>query len=106
LSTCGVSGGSAYCWGDNRLGELADPRPLRATSPTQVSGNHAFASLIAGDKHVCGLTAAGAAWCWGGMGWGTNGDGSDSTATVPVPVSGQHVFTALYRGSNSVCGLD
>jgi hypothetical protein len=35
------------------------------TSPTPVAAGLTFASVSAGDWHICGLTPAGAAYCWG-----------------------------------------
>ena len=66
--TCGlVSGGAAYCWGQNGYGqlELGNLTNGRALAPVAVSGGRTFTALVAGDSHTCGLSSGGTAYCWG-----------------------------------------
>ena len=87
-----------------------------SVGPTLVAGGHTFTSLVAGDSHTCGLTAAGQAYCWGynsthnaaGMGdipTGQLGDSSALDRATPVPVAGGHTFTMLTAGAYHTCGL-
>ena len=82
--TCGIASatttpssdaGKAFCWGRNDVGQLGDGIAIGTDSPTPVlaSDTLTFASLRAGDDHVCGVTTGGALYCWGGNLAGKNG---------------------------------
>ena len=104
--TCGaIAGGDAYCWGWNRSGLLGDESTSVVSSvPVPVSGDLGFASVSAGGRHVCGVTAGGAAYCWGANGSGQLGDGSTFDSSVPVLVSGGLGFASVSAGSSHTCG--
>ena len=120
--TCGlVSGGTAYCWGNNGHGELGDgtsgvngDSSANHRAPVAVSGGRIFTALVAGGYHTCGLVSGGTAYCWGfnvfgqlGDGTGGNGDFADNSANrnAPVAVSGGRTYTALVAGTYYTCGL-
>ncbi|HJR49488.1 MAG TPA: hypothetical protein VJ794_00195, partial [Gemmatimonadales bacterium] len=88
--TCGVvSGGDAYCWGNDGLGQLGDGSgPPFTDVPSLVSGGHAFQAVSAGERHSCGLSPIGVARCWGGNQDGRLGDGNAPFGSgVPVEVA-------------------
>jgi alpha-tubulin suppressor-like RCC1 family protein/uncharacterized protein YjdB len=104
--TCGLTAdGVAYCWGDNRFGQLgtgsaggpdhcwvdATPTPYFpcSTRPVAVSGGLTFASISAGDEHTCGVTTSGVTYCWGANQQGELGNGTTTGSTVPIKVAGQ-----------------
>ncbi len=109
--TCGlVTGGTAYCWGDNEQGQLGlgsadiDPHPL----PRPVPGGLVFVSLTAGlGRHTCGLVGSGAAYCWGENAFGALGTGSTTPRSTPVQVLGDLAFAELKAGGfiGHTCGL-
>jgi alpha-tubulin suppressor-like RCC1 family protein len=109
--TCGIaSGGTAYCWGDNELGQLgigtSDIVPHAI--PARVSGSLAFVSLTAGlGRHTCGLTDAGTAHCWGENSFGALGDGSTTSRSSPIGVQGGYCFGILKAGGfiGHTCGV-
>ena len=109
--TCGlVSGGTAYCWGQNYKGQLGNSTGLgeellAQPTPTPVQGAPVLASLVAGGNHNCGLTSAGAAWCWGDNHFGSLSGTTDEISATPVLVSGGFAFTALGLGGGHTCGL-
>jgi hypothetical protein len=118
--TCGLSAdGAAYCWGSDdqrQLGSVAgavacqSPSTLvyRCTSsPVLVPGVPAFASLVAGKNHACGLTASGAAWCWGNDNYGQLGDGlrTFNNGNAPTAVLGGLSFSSLGAGVGTTCGV-
>lgn len=90
---CGLTeAGEAWCWGDNRFGQLgvsggsalcrhADgtfpcrPTPARAARPLR------FQALTAGGGHTCGLTEETALYCWGSNRAGQLGIGTFGGAT-------------------------
>ena len=106
LHTCGLTGdGTAYCWGENGVGQLGNGSYTRSSTPVAVSGGHRFASLVAGLDHTCGLTSAGTAYCWGGNSYGELGNGSFTNSPIPVAVAGGLTFSTLGTGAYHSCGL-
>ena len=103
---CGVTvAGAAYCWGDNRVGQLGDGTTANRLSPVRVAGDVAFAVLSVGFNHTCALTAAGAAHCWGDNRVGQLGDGTTANRLSPVRVAGDVSFAAVSVGFNHTCGV-
>ena len=103
---CGVTtGGAAYCWGGNYLGQLGDGSTTDRSAPVPASGGLTFTAVSSGFSHTCGLTTGGAAYCWGDNGYGQLGNGSTTNSSAPVPVSGGLTFTAVSSGQFHSCGL-
>ena len=89
----------AYCWGDNKFGQLGDGTGTDRSVPTAVWGNRRFRQISAGPKHVCAVKYSGAAYCWGRNPFGDLGDGTSELQRVrPVPVQGGLLFTAISAG--------
>jgi Regulator of Chromosome Condensation (RCC1) repeat protein len=66
LHSCALtSNGAAYCWGDNRFGNLGTGDTVSHFSAVPVAGNLQFTSLAAAATATCGLTASGLVYCWG-----------------------------------------
>jgi alpha-tubulin suppressor-like RCC1 family protein len=108
--TCGVAGGSAYCWGyTTLLGVGGAPAPdvcagsvPCAKAPIAVSGGHSFRPIIALDGNVaCAVASDDRAYCWGS---GHLGNGTADTSSVPTMVSGSLLFTSLVAGDGYHCG--
>ena len=109
--TCGISAGSAYCWGHySLLGLGASPAPEScsgpvacARTPFAVSGGRVFRPVVAVDGNVaCALGTDDQAYCWGS---GYVGNGSMG-ASAPTPVSGGLSFTSLgMSGDSGHCGI-
>ena len=109
--TCGISAGSAYCWGQYALLALgATPAPDSCTgvgacakTPFAVSGGRVFRPVVAVDGNVaCAVGTDDKAYCWGS---GFVGNGSMG-AGAPTPVSGGLSFTSLgAAGDSGHCGI-
>jgi alpha-tubulin suppressor-like RCC1 family protein len=120
-NVCGVAtGGAAYCWGDNVVGELGNGSTIISSSkPVSVAGGLNFRSVSAGRDHACGVTTGGAAYCWGDNEYGELGNGptadtlNDSTVTLgtansstPVAVARGLSFASLSAGASFyTCGV-
>ena len=123
-SACGITtAGTAYCWGDNGVGELGtgtttgpEECPLQggfpfacSTVPVAVTGGHTFTALEGGGLTICGVTPTGAAYCWGDGDDGRMGDGTIIHANpTPVAVAGGLSFQVVSPGTFMpylTCGL-
>jgi alpha-tubulin suppressor-like RCC1 family protein len=96
-----VTGGPAYCWGGNWLGQLGDGTTTNPTQPVAVAGGLVFQAISAGTSHTCGLTTEGAAFCWGADGYGA----TSARLTNPAAVAGGLAFRAISAGEDHACAL-
>ncbi|MEW5918175.1 MAG: PKD domain-containing protein [Gemmatimonadota bacterium] len=114
--TCALDpAGRAYCWGDNRFGQLGDGTTTRRTTPVLVTGGLTFVSIRAGGFHACALTAAGDIYCWGYNKQGQLGALSSDQcvyfqsypcSTTPIRVGNARRYMALDAGTLHSCALD
>lgn len=111
--TCALTGGIAYCWGDNSYGQLGDGTTTTTLTPVPVAGGLTFVALSAGFYHTCGITTANQAYCWGrntpnavqeSVG-GQLGDGTTASKSSPAPVSGGLFFQSISAGEVTTCGI-
>jgi alpha-tubulin suppressor-like RCC1 family protein len=65
--------GATWCWGDNSYAQFGDGGSVSSLTPRQITALPAFAQLIAGGAHTCGVTGAGAMSCWGANTYGQTG---------------------------------
>jgi Tol biopolymer transport system component/alpha-tubulin suppressor-like RCC1 family protein len=105
--TCGLtSDGAAYCWGVNDFGQVGSGgTAYYEFSPVPVAGGLTFATISAGSRHTCGLTADGTAYCWGDNTKGQLGDGTTTRQATPVAVVGGVRFATIEAGGGHTCGL-
>jgi alpha-tubulin suppressor-like RCC1 family protein len=86
--TCAlVSGGAAYCWGQNLQGQLGDGSTTNRSTPVAVTGGHSFRSLYAGGALTCGIATDGREFCWGLNQSGQLGDGTRQSRSTPTATS-------------------
>src|ERR1022692_700561 len=116
--TCALDGaGAAYCWGDNRSGQLGDGGTVSnssvpvAVKTSGVLAGRTLTQITADGYHTCVLDAAGAAYCWGDNGTGQLGNGKASDSSVPVAVDTSGVLagqalTQITAGWYDTCALD
>lgn len=87
-SGCAISNANAYCWGENRGGQLGVPATLHF-APVVIAGT--WTSVAMQQTHVCATTGSGAVQCWG-----------DDVAT-PAAAPGTGV-QRLIVGDDYACG--
>lgn len=81
---CGLTAdGSAYCWGDNRVGQLGDSTLVNRADPVPVAGGMKFKAISAGYEHTCAQTLDGSVACWGLNSVGELGDSVTGPRLVP-----------------------
>jgi alpha-tubulin suppressor-like RCC1 family protein len=107
FNTCDLlTGGGAFCWGENASGQIGDSSQTNRAAPVAVKGGLVFASITSAGPHTCGLLASGAAYCWGENFAGQVGDSTVANRSAPVPVAGGLTFSMLSAGGGGfTCGL-
>lgn len=110
VHTCGLTTtGTAYCWGDNILGNVGvDTATHEVRTPNAVLGGLTFTAIAAGDYHTCALAPLGVAYCWGENTYGQLGTGDTATTAPhpsPEPVVGGLAFKAIAAGNAHTCGV-
>jgi len=101
-----MASGAAYCWGDNRNGQLGNGSPSSSSVPVPVAGDLLFRLVTSLGPHACGLTRSDAAYCWGFNRQGQIGNGTKMDAvSAPAPVSGGLAFVSLSAGYLHTCGV-
>ena len=125
--TCGIRGGTLYCWGMDDLGQAGDPaNGDDLLSPHQVAGE-GYVSVDVGLFFTCALTGAHEIYCFGGDDYGQSGaarppqpganndvldcrgdpgPSSDDCVLVPHLVGPDRSWTALAVGDYHACALD
>ncbi|HKN68873.1 MAG TPA: hypothetical protein VJW73_21460 [Gemmatimonadaceae bacterium] len=124
--TCGLtSDGTAYCWGDNTVGQLGDGTLAQRSRPTPVNTTERFRLLTAGFEHACGVTLAGATFCWGvndhlqldavstgscpvlvPYDYYTSSIVNKNCSTLPIPIQDQTAAFTSLSAATGTCGLD
>ena len=94
--------GEAWCWGDNRFGELGVGDVAQRLEPAQVSLG-AVSQVYAGGTHSCALKLDGTLWCWGDNRSGQLGVGDTAARNVPTQVTllGNQVSAASAGGAHT-----
>lgn len=105
--TCALTvAGTAWCWGDNRFGQLGNRSEVTSATPAQVAaGTVTFASLTAGRAHTCGLTDSGNGWCWGANDEGQLGNGGTNRTLQPAQVQAPGPLGEIEAGGSFTCAL-
>ena len=90
--TCAVaSDNKAYCWGNNKSGNLGNNSTTNSLIPVAVNTTGVLAGktikqISAGSSHTCAIASDDKAYCWGDGYPGQLGNGSTVNSSVPVRV--------------------
>jgi alpha-tubulin suppressor-like RCC1 family protein len=103
---CLVSQGAAYCWGDNRFGQVGDGTLANRNARVLVQGlDNGVIDISAGAYHTCAVVN-GAARCWGLNNFGQLGDGTTLSRSLPITVTGlESGVYAINAGHEHTCAL-
>ncbi len=111
--SCGLTSGSARCWGSNVLGQLGIDSLQNQLAPTPVVDAPGFTMLSLGESHSCGVAfGSGALFCWGADGSGQLGQGEPASALdagaahpTPLAVSLPHPVARVALGYDHTCAI-
>jgi alpha-tubulin suppressor-like RCC1 family protein len=113
-NTCAVtySGGRAFCWGDNRYGQLGignntgPETGAKSTKPVAVTGGLTFRNVTVGLWHTCGVTTENRVFCWGYNHYGQLGDSSTVELRLkPTRVVGSRQSRQVDAGFFFTCAV-
>ena len=101
--TCGITtGGPAYCWGNDNVGQARRWDHNFRSLPVAVAGGLMFTSLAVHATHTCGIRDDGLAYCWGFNDNGELGTATTSSSNVPVAVASEATFTSIAAGATTI----
>ncbi len=113
-AACAIkSDGTAWCWGQDTVGQLGNGPVLTAsrTQPSMVTDTGPWVRLGIGgqgNENVnCGIKNDGTAWCWGddtGGGLG-NGSGITGAQSSPTKVTNDGPWSTISSGVDGACAL-
>ncbi|MCL2823327.1 MAG: hypothetical protein FWD57_04985, partial [Polyangiaceae bacterium] len=85
--SCAVmEGGTDWCWGGGKWGQLGNGGIIDRSTPAKVNNSANISSIVTGYLHTCDISASGALRCWGANDQGQLGYDSPPTKPNPGPV--------------------
>jgi len=103
--SCGVdTGGHAWCWGRNDIGQLGIGTTDTQLSPKQITKLSGIKSITAGGAHTCALDSKANPWCWGNNASGQLGDTTARLRFEPVKVVGLSAVATISAGGGYLGG--
>jgi alpha-tubulin suppressor-like RCC1 family protein len=102
LSTCAISAGALFCWGDNSEGQLATGNRVDRTLPARSGTAQNWDFVDMGYDHACGIRE-GELYCWGNDALGALGH--DGNGLVPARVGTASDWVTVSAGLASSCGI-
>ena len=101
-------GGTVWCWGDNRAGELGGRTSESFSAvPAPVPGLQDIIQVAAARHWAAAVHRDGTVWTWGRDGWGMRGGDPDTLVQqdTPTQVTGLDHVTQLALGEMHGCAL-
>lgn len=95
---------TAWCWGDNRYGQLGIATNQDRSLPVQVLGGAVWQSIDTGGSITCGVQLDSSLWCWGANHRGQLGIGTNAASWHPVRV-GVGTWQRVSTGWTNACGV-
>src|SRR5262245_2796738 len=101
---------SAYCWGNNHLGQLGIGRRGNASTPQPVTQHYKWSMVSAGGRHTCGILAdrRPIVYCWGDNFHGqisgnAVNDGTLAPSYIPRPTFDASGIVGVTSGRMHTC---
>lgn len=85
-TVCASAKGKAYCWGDNRYGQIGDGTKESRRTPTPVGGLGTVTQVSTGWGSSCAVSDA-TVYCWGDNQEQQLGTGASGATSAPTPVT-------------------
>ncbi|HEY3818286.1 MAG TPA: hypothetical protein VGL81_14000 [Polyangiaceae bacterium] len=105
-STCAISSGAAFCWGDNANGEVGAGDEQAHLEPVAVDTNSRLTTAAVGEVHACAIRAPDASvLCWGGNTNGQLGVGDGADRPTPQIVSLPFPAVSITTGYQHTCAI-
>jgi len=102
--TCGLRADQeAWCWGDNRFGQLGDRGGGDVSAPVEIDPGP-FDAVFAGSANGCALRD-GALWCWGSNSFGQLGDNTTLERRRPVQIGSDTDWAKISIRRTQACGI-
>ena len=80
--------GAAFCWGDNRYGQLGNGTKSSSAFAIAIAGGHTFRAIAAGYTRTCAIGTDNVIYCWGTGTHGELGTGVASDVSLfPKPTA-------------------
>ncbi len=102
---CAIQNQRAWCWGDNRWGQLGQSTSVRALQTPAPMDVGAVAELALGDRHTCLRTQRGTVLCYGDPADGRLGRKAGQSPFV-ARVSGIEGAVKLAASGDLTCAID
>lgn len=111
--SCAIDlGGDAYCWGDNRYGELGIGSVDTAAhaNPERVTGTLKFKAIDVGRNSTCALGSDDAIYCWG-LGYAADGVSPPSSCngmlceSAPRLAESSRRYSSFSSMNSYACGV-
>jgi len=115
--TCGIAGGSLYCWGGNQFGELGQggsnvtqyPVPMQvgaATNWLAISIQNDGSNESGDACGIQGSSGSGSLWCWGSNFLGEDGLGNVTHEYAPQQVGAATNWSTVSFGYSDTCAVN
>ncbi len=95
---------TAWCWGDNKYGQLGLGTNQDRSVPAQVLGGAVWSSIDTSGSTTCGIQLDSSLWCWGANHRGQLGIGTNAASWHPVRV-GLGAWQRVSTGWTNTCGV-
>jgi len=104
--TTGLSGGQAWCWGENTSGRLGDGTSEDRLTPAPLDSPLFFTDITTGGVHSCAISTQEDLYCWGSNGFQQLLAHADTFSVSPLPLAAGTKFKRVDAGGLQTCAID